>query len=101
MKTKIILILFLSVGLTGFGQMMSLEEYIRQGIANNLSLANARIDINKSRNGISQNRVRLLPVINGVFQFTDYLKRPVNVTTGTLLGNDFPDDPTWQTIRSM
>lgn len=101
MKTKIILILFLSVGLTGFGQTMSLEECIRQGIANNLSLANARIDINKSRNGISQNRARLLPVINGVFQFTDYLKRPVNVTTGTLLGNDFPDDPTWQTIRSM
>lgn len=101
MKTKIVLILFLSVGLTGFGQTMSLEECIRQGVANNLSLANARIDINKSRNGISQNRARLLPVINGVFQFTDYLKRPVNVTTGTLLGNDFPDDPTWQTIRSM
>lgn len=101
MKTKIILILFLSVGLTGFGQTMSLEQCIRQGIANNLTLENARIDITKSHNGISQNRARLLPVINGIFQFTDYLKRPVNVTTGTLLGNDFPDDPTWQTIRSM
>lgn len=101
MKTKIILILLLSVGLTGFGQAMSLKECIRQGIANNLTLENTRIDITKSRNGILQNRACLLPVINGVFQFTDYLKRPVNVTTGTLLGNDFPDDPTWQTIRSM
>lgn len=101
MKTKIILILFLSVGLIGFGRTMSLEECIRQGIASNLSLENARIGINKSRTGISQNRARLLPVINGVFQFTDYLIRPVNVTTGTLLGNDFPDDPTWQIIKSM
>lgn len=90
MKTKIILILLLSVGLTGFGQAMSLKECIRQGIANNLTLENTRIDITKSRNGILQNRACLLPVINGVSQFTDYLKRPVNVTTGTLLGNDFP-----------
>lgn len=101
MKIKIILCLFLSVGLISSGQTMTLEECIRNGIANNLSLENTRIDITKSRTGISQNRARLLPVINGVFQFTDYLKQPVNVTTGTLLGNDFPDDPTWQTIRSM
>ncbi len=101
MKTKIILILLLSIRLIGYGQTMTLEECIRQGIANNLSVQNARIDINKSRSGLSQNRARLLPVINGVFQFTDYLKQPVNVTTGTLLGNDFPDEPTWQTIRSM
>lgn len=101
MKAKTILILFLSIGLIGSGQTMTLEECIRQGIANNLSLVNARIDINKGLTGISQNRSRLLPVINGIFQFTDYLKQPVNVTTGTLLGYDFPDDPAWQTIRSM
>lgn len=83
------------------GQRMTLRECIETGIANNLSIENARIGIEKSRTGVSQNRTRLLPVINGVFQFTDYLKRPVNVTTGTLLGNDFPDDPVWQSIRSM
>lgn len=83
------------------GQEMPLSQCISTGIANNLSLANARIGIDKARTGLSQNRSRLLPVINGIFQFTDYLKSPVNVTTGTLLGNDFPDDPTWQTIRSM
>lgn len=82
-------------------QEMTLQECIKIGIANNLSLANARIDIDKGRTGVSQNRSRLLPVINGVFQFTDYLKSPVNVTTGTLLGSDFSDDPTWQTIKSM
>ena len=83
------------------GQEMTLQECIKTGIANNLSLANAHIGIEKGRTGISQNRSRLLPVINGIIQFTDYLKSPVNVTTGTLLGKDFPDDPTWQTIKSM
>lgn len=83
------------------GQETTLRECISTGIANNLSLANARIGIDKGRTGVSQNRSRLLPVINGTFQVTDYLKSPVNVTTGTLLGSDFPDDPTWQTIKSM
>lgn len=83
------------------GQEMTLQECIKTGIANNLSLANARIDIDKGRTGVSQNRSRLLPVINGLFQLTDYLKSPVNVTTGTLLGSDFSEDPTWQTIKSM
>lgn len=101
MRTKIAAILFLSAGMMCWGKTVTLAECIRQGIANNLSIENARIDINKSRTGISQNRSRLLPVINGIFQFTDYLKQPVNVTTGTLLGNDFPETATWQTIRSM
>lgn len=83
------------------GQEMTLQECIKTGIANNLSLANARIGIDKGRTGVSQSRSRLLPVINGIFQFTDYLKSPVNVTTGTLLGGDFPESPTWQTIKSM
>lgn len=83
------------------GQEMTLQECIRRGISGNLSLANTRIGIDKGRTGVSQNRSRLLPVINGIFQFTDYLKSPVNVTTGTLLGSDFAEDPTWQTIKSM
>lgn len=93
--------LFLSVRMTGSCQVMSLKECLRHGISNNLTLINAQIDVTKGRTGVSQNRARLLPVISGVFQMTDYLKQPVNVTTGTLLGNEFPDDPTWQTIRSM
>lgn len=80
---------------------MTLQKCIETGIANNLSLADARIGIDKGRTGVSQNRSRLLPVIDGIFQFTDYLKNPVNVTTGTLLGGEFPEDPAWQTIKSM
>lgn len=82
-------------------QEMTLQECIKTGIANNLSVANARIGIDKGKTGVWQNRSRLLPTVNGLIQMTDYLKSPVNVTTGTLLGNDFPDSPTWQTIKSM
>lgn len=78
----------------------TLKECIALGIENNLVLGNARIDVNKGNTGISQSRSRLLPMLDGVFQFTDYFKKPVNVTTGTVLGNDFPDAPTWQVIQS-
>lgn len=87
-------------GISGRGQTKTLAECIDIGIANNLSVGNARIGMSKGRTGVSQSRARLLPTVQGVAQFTDYLKSPVNVTTGTLLGNDFPDDPTWQTIKS-
>ncbi len=82
------------------GQTVSLKECVAVGIANNLTLDNARIGMQKGRTTLSQSRSRLLPTVIGTFQLTDYLKSPVNVTTGTLLGSDFPEDPTWQTIRS-
>lgn len=85
----------------GQGQTMTLAECIDAGVANNLALANARVGISKGRLGVTQNRSRLLPVIQGVAQTTGYIMSPVNVTTGTLLGNDFASDPTWQTIKSM
>lgn len=87
--------------LTCQAQTMTLAECVNLGIAHNLQLSNARLGIEKGRLGVTQNRARLLPVIQGVAQFTDYLKNPVNVTTGTLLDKDFSDDPTWQKIKSM
>lgn len=89
------------VALSSQGQTMTLAECVNLGISYNLQLSNARIGIEKGHLGVTQNRSRLLPMIQGVAQFTDYLKSPVNVTTGTLLDKDFPDDPTWQTIKSM
>ncbi len=85
----------------GQAQTKTLSECISMGINNNLTLNNALTSIKKGQIAVTQNRSRLLPVIQGMAQFTDYLKSPVNVTTGTLLGNDFPDEPTWQTIKSM
>lgn len=96
------LLILLCIGTTTISaqNVKTLKECIALGIENNLELDNARIDVNKGNTGISQSRSRLLPILEGVFQFTDYFKKPVNVTTGTLLGNDFPDDPTWQVIQS-
>lgn len=78
----------------------SLSECITIGIENNLSTQNKHLDILESEAALSQNRAKLLPIITGQFHYTDFIVNPVNVTTGTILGNDFPSDPTWQTIRS-
>lgn len=80
------------IATTCAGHTMSLKECVALGIANNLTLDNARIGMQKGRTTLSQSRSRLLPTVIGTFQLTDYLKSPVNVTTGTVLGNDFPDD---------
>lgn len=101
MRLKRLAIGILLIAAVGYSHAITLKECIHIGLTNNLSLANAHIGISKGQATVSQNRARLLPMINGVFQYTDYLKQPVNVTTGTVLGNDFPDDPTWQVIRSM
>lgn len=102
MKLKYLTIIssFIIGATSANAQMMTLKECIDVAVQNNLSLSNARIDISKGKTAISQSRAQLLPQINGMFQITDYLVNPVNVTTGTLLANDFPEDPTWQKIRS-
>ena len=103
MKKRKILVSFFLLGIlpTLFAQKVkTLKECIALGIENNLSLNNARIEMSRGKTGLSQSRALLLPTLTAAFQFTDYLKKPVNVTTGTLLGTDFPEDPTWQTIQS-
>lgn len=78
-----------------------LKECIRMGIERNLGLKNASIAIEAGRTTVSQARANILPQVNGTLQAGDYLKRPVNMTTSTLLGADFPDTPTWGKVRSM
>ena len=78
-----------------------LKECIRMGIERNLGLKNARISIESGRTTVTQARANLLPQVNGTLQAGDYLIRPVNVTTSTLLDADFPDSPTWGKVRTM
>ena len=103
MKHPFILILSLLCASTLYGQQKtwSLGECIETGIRNNLTLRNSRIDVQKKQTTLSLSRSYLLPKLEANFQAIDYLMKPANVTTGTLLGNDFPDDPTWQKIQSM
>ena len=79
----------------------SLKECVETGLRNNLSLKNSRLSVLKSQTALTQSRSRLLPVLSADFQMADYLMKPANVTTGALLGSDFPDNPTWQKIQSM
>lgn len=103
MKQLFVLLLLLWSLSDGWGQTRTytLKECVETGIRNNLSLKNSRVSVWKSRTALTQSRARLLPVLSADFQMMDYLMKPANVTTGTLLGNDFPDDPTWQKIQSM
>ena len=87
--------------LSSYGQELTLRECIDMGLKNNLSIQRGNISIDIATNSLSENRSKLLPVLNADIQFADFLMKPTNVTTGALLGNDFPDNPTWQQIRSM
>ena len=103
MKHRFILLLPLLCTSALYGQQgtLSLKACIETGIRNNLTLENTRMDVLKSQTALTQSRSRLLPVLAADFQMMDYLMKPANVTTGTLLGTDFADEPTWQKIQSM
>lgn len=95
------LLLMVMIPLSAQTAERGLKECIRMGIERNLGLKNARINIEAGQTMVSQARANLLPQINGTLQAGDYLKRPVNVTTSTLLGTDFPDNATWGKVRTM
>ena len=82
-------------------QTMTLGECIQLGIERNLQLGAQRIDIKKGETQIRQSRALLLPQVNGSIQVTDYLKNPVQVSGGTLLGMDYPDPINWQKVHTM
>lgn len=101
-KAVYILALLSSLGFgESWAQVMTMKECIQVGIANNLTLRNAQMGVEQGRVTISQSRARRQPTVNGMASATGYILNPVNVTTGALLGNDFPDDPTWQMVKSM
>ena len=80
---------------------MPLGECIRVGVERNLQVKGQRIDILKGETQIKQSRAMLLPQVNGSLQLIDYLKNPVQVSGGTLIAMDFPDQMTWQRVTTM
>lgn len=68
---------------------MALEDCLKIGIENNLSLQSKRKEIQKGRYGISENRARLLPQINGFANYNDNIDPPVSVTDGSAYGNPY------------
>lgn len=52
-------------------KVLTLKECLEIGIKNNLSLESKRNEIQKGKYGISENRARLLPQINGFANYND------------------------------
>lgn len=68
---------------------LTLKDCLETGIENNLSLESKRKEMRKSKYGISENRARLLPQINGFANYNDNIDPPVSVTDGSAYGNPY------------
>lgn len=79
----------LPVASAGAQDTLTLEDCLKIGIENNLSLQSKRKEIQKGRYGISENRARLLPQINGFANYNDNIDPPVSVTDGSAYGNPY------------
>lgn len=70
-------------------EVLTLEECLRLGIENNLSLESSRNEVRKGEHSLSENRAKLLPQINAVAGFNDNFNPPVSVTDGSAYGNPY------------
>ena len=70
-------------------EVLTLEECLKIGIANNLDLRTKKNDIQKGKHSISENRAHLLPQINAVAAFNDNFNPPVSVTDGSSFGRPY------------
>lgn len=73
----------------GAQEVLTLEECLRLGIENNLSLESSRNEVRKREHSLSENRAKLLPQINAVAGFNDNFNPPVSVTDGSAYGNPY------------
>jgi len=73
--------------LTGNAQKtLTLGECLQWGIEHNLSLQSQRNEIRKGQYGISENRAKLLPQINGFANANNNMEPPVSITDGSSYG---------------
>ncbi|MDM8242159.1 TolC family protein [Phocaeicola barnesiae] len=70
-------------------EVLTLEQCLKTGIENNLSLETKRNDILKGKYTLSENRAKLLPQINAIASFNDNFNPPVSVTDGSAYGNPY------------
>lgn len=91
MKKNLFIFALLTVfSLNGKAQeVLTLDECLKQGIENNLSLKSRQNEVKKGEYTISENRARLLPQINGFANFSDNFNPPVSVTDGSAYGNPY------------
>lgn len=101
MRIMMILLAFLFACGTKAQETLTLADCIVEGLRNNLDLRMSELDMEIAAVDVNVQRSRWLPTVNGAFQVLGYIDRPASVTSGSLLGDDLPDDPVWQAIRTM
>lgn len=91
MKKLLFIFSFLCLSaVEGYAQKtLTLKDCLEIGIENNLSLESKRKEMQKSKYGVSENRARLLPQINGFANYNDNIDPPVSVTDGSVYGNPY------------
>lgn len=90
MKQLVVILTSLFVWIPVLAQRtLTLEECLKIGIENNLSLAGSRNELRKAKHLLSENRAKLLPQINAVAGFNDNFNPPVSVTDGSAYGNPY------------
>lgn len=97
MKLKSLLVMMFTIGVVeciAQGDTLSLKRCIEIGIENNLTLQQKQQDIHIAEIGQSENRHKLIPVIQGYANFVHNVERATSVTDGSnlskLLGVDAP-----------
>lgn len=71
----------------GAQKTLTLEECLKLGIENNLSLEGSRNEMRKAKHLLSENRAKLWPQISAVAGFNDNFNPPVSVTDESAYGN--------------
>ena len=97
MKLKSLLVMMFTIGAVeciAQSDTLTLKRCIEIGIENNLTLQQKQQDIHIAEIGQSENRHKLIPVIQGYTNFVHNVKRATSVTDGSnlskLLGVDAP-----------
>lgn len=70
----------------GAQKTLTLEECLKLGIENNLSLEGSRNEMRKAKHLLSENRAKLWPQISAVAGLNDNFNPPVSVTDGSAYG---------------
>jgi hypothetical protein len=63
LKSKMLLLVFIIVGIQSFGQQLDLETCLKMADTANLALKNSRLDITSNQSQISAYKASLLPKI--------------------------------------
>ena len=71
----------------GAQKTLTLEECLKLGIENNLSLEGSRNEMRKAKHLLSENRAKLWPQISAEAGYNDKFNQPVSVTDGAAYGN--------------